>query len=405
MAGDAGGTYMLRMLRALQHLDRDEAERRAQEWMNETFGIAADAVCLRPHRSALDSLSGVVTVHGEDFYFSSQIESGNPIKEHYNSRVLQIAGYNTLLPMNVFRRPEQQIALYPIVDHPMMFDLARWSERGEPTTFDRDRLLTIEARESARMLDVYLGSAAWSSDTEHACAPIHQLFWHRLTGRRFSNFYGVRTVRTPGGREVDIGHVFDAKWIINGVTQKRKLRDLVTEAVNVLNPARDALTVIGHGDAHLGNLLLDTDEHYLYIDAAFAGRHSVLLDVARPLFFDVFAQWIYFPNERIRALSVDVDCAGTTIAVNYGNAFSALRRAYWETKRKVLIDPVVEWLRDEGLSAQDARPLELALMCCPLLARNLTDRIVFPPKLTWLGLALAVQLGNGDDEQEFAFAE
>ena len=38
--------------------------------------------------------------------------------------------------------------------------------------------------------------------------------------------------------------------------------------------------------------------------------------------------------------------------------------------------------------------MQLALMSCPLLTINLLDETRYPPAITWLGLAHAVQMGN-----------
>jgi hypothetical protein len=48
--------------------------------------------------------------------------------------------------------------------------------------------------------------------------------------------------------------------------------------------------------------------------------------------------------------------------------------------------------------------LDLASMCCPLLTMNLSDTTRFPPNIGWLGLAIALQLGNGDSDQDFRLA-
>ena len=83
----------------------------------------------------------------------------------------------------------------------------------------------------------------------------------------------------------------------------------IERAKIVLDPARAASTVIGHGDAHFGNVFLEEQTHYRYFDPAFAGRHAPILDIVKPFFHNVFAMWMYFPQEIERDLHISVSCA------------------------------------------------------------------------------------------------
>ncbi|MGH3429238.1 MAG: hypothetical protein ACRDQZ_17010, partial [Mycobacteriales bacterium] len=166
--------------------------------------------------------------------------------------------------------------------------------------------------------------------------------------------------------------------------------------------------VIGHGDAHFGNVFLEGiapggSKRFLYFDPAFAGRHSVLLDVVKPLFHNVFAQWMYFPEEKVEEIPIRLERDADGISIEYSDAFPPLRAALLERKWVSLVEPLVSWLEGENALPHGRRPIDLALMCCPLLTMNLTDGHKFPAPMSWLGFALALQMGNGDIEQDFAF--
>src|SRR5207248_3150161 len=177
---------------------------------------------------------------------------------------------------------------------------------------------------------------------EHARAPIHQLYWHRLVGGRFKSYYDGKQIRYPQGmyaleQGISFNELLSLRWVINGILQQKTLGELVERAKVVLDPAQDALTVIGHGDAHFGNVFLENQNRFLYFDPAFAGRHSPLLDVIKPLFHNVFATWMYFPHSIAKDLQLTVSRHGITITVEEKYPLTPIRRAILHTKVEQLL--------------------------------------------------------------------
>ena len=331
-------------------------------------------------------------------FFKSHIEPNGAIDEYYNTTILLDAGYNVVLPLHVVREPTRQIAFYPKVLWPVIFDLARQIERGEPSDIAASKMLDVEKAECGRLLGIYRSTALRSSPEVNAKAPVHQLFWHRLVNR-FQRFYGSAELTATDGQIAAMPQLLAADWTINSVEQPRTLGQLMNEAQRVLDPEQPALTAIGHGDAHYGNVFLESQKDFLYFDPAFAGRHSPLLDVAKPLFHNVFAQWMYFPKESDAEGSMAVNVGEGHIDVEYSSSLPPLRQGILDIKRGSLIQPLAAWLEDEGGLTSGLRPLELALMCCSLLTMNLADKSRFPGSVGWFGMALAVQMGNWDVEQ------
>ncbi len=215
-------------------------------------------------------------------------------------------------------------------------------------------------------------------------------------GERLKNFYGNKSVALPNSEEqIAFETLLSYRWQINGVDQRYTLGELIERAITVLSPARSMFTVIGHGDAHFGNIFLEGNEDYLYFDPAFAGRHTPLLDVIKPLFHNVFATWMYFPTEIAQSHTIAVHVEGTTIVVNHDYRLPPVRQAILHIKEAYLLRPLLATLR-----AQDALPvdwleiMQSALLCCPLLTMNLIDVERMPPSIGWLGFALAVFMGN-----------
>ena len=155
------------------------------------------------------------------------------------------------------------------------------------------------------------------------------------------------------------------------------------------------MTVIGHGDAHFGNVFLEDRTKYQYFDPAFAGRHDPILDIVKPFFHNVYATWMYFPREVAQDLYCSVALRGDKIYVEHNYVLSPVRRAILDTKMEHLLRPLVSMLSEQrALPENWIEVMRLALMCCPLLTVNLLDSEKRSAAICWLGLTQVMQMGN-----------
>ncbi len=148
---------------------------------------------------------------------------------------------------------------------------------------------------------------------------------------------------------ISFNELLTLRWVINGVSQQKTLGELVEQAKVVLDPAQDALTVIGHGDAHFGNVFLENQNRFLYFDPAFAGRHSPLLDIIKPLFHNVFATWMYFPQTIAQDLQLTVSRHDMSITIDHNYKLTPVRQAILQTKVEHLLRPLIAKLRARGM--------------------------------------------------------
>ncbi len=413
-------------LATIQHMqfkEREKAELLLQRWLARFMNVLADSVTLTPKAVSLNSFNGFYRSDGEEYFFKTHIEEQGILEEYYNAEQLHQAGYNIVRPLRTIHEGGQQMVIYPVVHWPVMFDLIRAVEVGNAKESSYDILVSTEKYECGRLLDIYHSTFTHSTAVEHARAPIHQLFWHRLVGGRFKSFYEGKLIQYPQGtyaqeRDISFNELLTLRWVINGVSQQKTLGELVERAKVVLNPSQDVLTVIGHGDAHFGNVFLEnallqggrpqgsplhfnsedleeTKPRYLYFDPAFAGRHSPLLDIIKPLFHNVLATWLYFPQVIAQDMQLTVSRRGMTITIEHNYTLTPVRQAILQTKVEHLLRPLIEELRARDSLPPDWKEIiQLTLMCCPLLTINLLDGERFPPSISWLGLLLAVQTGN-----------
>jgi phosphoglycolate phosphatase-like HAD superfamily hydrolase len=392
-------------LLTIQHMqfqEREKAERLLRLWFARHMRLSTQWVSLTPKAVSLNSFNGIYRSDEQDYFFKTHVEDQGILEEYYHAALLQKAGYTIVNPLRLVHEKEQQMVIYPVVKWPVMFDLMREIETGQTSNATLDMLVSAERGECERMLAIYRATLAPVTAEQHAQAPIHQLFWHRLAGSRLNSFYAGKSVPLPGNgnntdeqQNIAFDDMLRYRWIIQGNEQPFTLGELIERGKTALHPAQATMTVIGHGDAHFGNVFLENQRDYLYFDPAFAGKHSPLLDVIKPLYHNVYATWMYFPQEIARDLHLTVTVRDMTIIVEHDYTLAPVRQAIVATKLKYLLKPLLTELSERhALPVNWQEIMQLALMCCPLLTINLLDETRYPPAITWLGLAHAVQMGN-----------
>jgi hypothetical protein len=369
------------------------AEQMLRELIGNLFPLDIRDVSLRPLAVSLNSFNGFLTLgDGTRLFFKSHTEADNVIGEYYNASVLAEAGYPVIQPLYASTEAGRQILLYELIEDSSVFDVAWSVEIGQGHGFDA--LAQAQVRADQDLYECYVRTLADQDSASSAIAPIHQLFYHRLRGGRLERFYAPdKRIALPDGAYT-MDRIRRARWIINGRHYTQTLDDLIARAGQLLDPQIAGPSIIGHGDAHNGNVFW-RDEGLVYFDPAFAGRHHPLLDLTKPLFHNVFAMWMYFPAEKANTLRLDARVTGEVIEVDYTYELHPVRRMFLESKVDHVLKPTVRLLHERGLlDVRWRQYLKVALMCCPLLTMNLADPSRFPPSIAALGLAQTIEMGG-----------
>ncbi|MCS7071855.1 MAG: aminoglycoside phosphotransferase family protein, partial [Anaerolinea sp.] len=292
-----------------------------------------------------------------------------------------------------------------LISDPSVFDLAWGIETGDTTSTIAHGLTEAQQRADSLLTELYVHTLQTTAAEEHARAPVHQLFYHRLTGGRLARFYGpppgiVGTygILTLDDRPFSWDTIRRVQWIINGQRYAESLDTIIQRAIKLLEPGQAGPTIIGHGDAHNGNLFFrqNSDPPYLqYFDPAFAGRHHPLLDLAKPLFHNVFAMWMYFRTEVAQRLTIRLRTDDNIWRVEHDYSLHPIRHMFLMSKVERVLTPTLMLLKTKGLLRDDWRAyLKSALFCCPFLTMNLSDQDKFPWTISLLGLSMAVEMGS-----------
>lgn len=392
----------LQRIQSLQFSDRGRAEALLLSFIQDTYSKDAAAVELRPLPTSLNSFNGFVKMRdGRRLFFKTHTEQDTVIGEYYNADLLFQAGYPIIRPVFGSTEVGKQLLIYELVEDKTLFDVAwaietgskPWDDNLERSQFEADEALYEIYRSTLRRLDA----------SQSATAPIHQLFYHRLTGGRLERFYettgqSAQSVlfRLPG-HQVASRYVLQAHWIINNQVYDSSLNDLITSATRLLDPNQDMMAVIGHGDAHNGNVFFrqsSSQSHLVYFDPAFAGYHHPLLDLVKPLFHNVFAMWMYFPSEKKAETSIDFDRRSDRWIVRYDHVLHPIRRMFLSSKIDRVLVPILRHLKNRGVLQSNWREyVKAGLFCCPFLTMNLMDSMRFPPEIALLGLCMSVEMG------------
>ncbi len=390
---------VLERVQKLQFENKAEAEALLLSFLREMLSLDVTTVELRPLVVSLNSFNGFLTLgDGRRLFFKTHTEPGGIIAEYYNAGQLAQVGYPVLQPVYSSTESGKQLLIYEVVDQPSAFDVARQIENGVDT--ELQAFTRVQNRADDSLFEIYMRTLEQQSEADAAKAPVHQLFYHRLTGGRLQQFYGESgeeiELKLPDGDPVTMADVRKAQWEVNGQQYQLSLDELITSAISNLDPQHAGMSVIGHGDAHNGNLFFDADREKLtYFDPAFAGRHHPLIDLAKPLFHNVFAMWMYFPQETNDELFLDVYRHVDEWQIEYEFPLTPIREMFFESKVERVLSPLMVELARQNALPQDWRQyLKLALMCCPLLTMNLADQKRFPPAISFLGLAMAVEMGG-----------
>lgn len=366
-----------------------------KEFINDHFPFDVAEVQVRPAAVSLNSINGYLyTVAGEKLFFKTHVEPQSLIHEYYNSTILAAAGYPIIQPIFSSTEWGKQLLVYEFFEFPSLFDVARQLELGQRQ--DLEQILVLQIKADQQLWQIYQQSLQTLSAEDHRSAPIHQLFGHRLVGGRYQDFYAGQPVVLPN-QTLNFEQLAACQWRINGRRYPDTLADLIAQASQELDSIdRPTPAVVGHGDAHNGNIFVDQEaEQLIYFDPAFAGRHSPFLDLAKPIFHNVFAIWLYFPTEIARDLSMQMSLTPGEIGIEHDFTPSAIRIGFLQSKLEHVLQPLLTELQaGNQLPPNWRQELKLALFCCPFLTMNLCDSRRFPPEITLLGLSLAVEMGS-----------
>lgn len=409
-----------------QFSDKTGAESDLLQFLKENEDETICQVELQPKPESLNSLNGFVTFNtGERFFFKTHTEENEKVSEYYNAAELAKSGYPIITSKQVTHRVGKQIVLYQIISFPTLFDLLKSEEdksfrnggetseaKSSSEKFSATKLSSADAVANILLegqidldklvFEIYSKNLSTASAEEQSKAVIHQLFSHRLAeDGRVGLFYRNQCLQLES-TSIPFETLSQMHWEINGANYPQSINEIIEKSKILLKP-RGGASVPGHGDAHNGNIFVDLDKKKFYMfDPAFAGKHDPLLDLTKPLFHNIFARWMYFPDQVLNEFKLSHEVRGNVMRIEHDYQPSALRLAHLKTRVENVLKPTLALLKERKLLDDNWRSfMRSALFCCPFLTVNLLSKYVpngtlserYQPAIKLLGLAMAVEFG------------
>lgn len=218
------------------------------------------------------------------------------------------------------------------------------------------------------------------SKSETAGQPIHQYFHSRsVQNARFREFYGDSL--HIDGKMLPMVDFLKLPWKVNG-TVYPSLSELFRIATDMVHPdssqSMSCPVVFGLGDAHGANVMIANEvspnngREILYVDYEVAGFHTNMLDLAKPLYVDVFFDTLYMdilpeaPGTETRYL-----IGGGFVNVDFCPHVDDITQAILDIKNQYLLQPLFDFVRSSGGHLEKNVPLlSNALFLCASLTRN-----------------------------------
>ncbi|KZP27688.1 hypothetical protein FIBSPDRAFT_927977 [Athelia psychrophila] len=332
---------------------------------------------------------------GQDFFWKETVHIAEELHGASLMADPRIHG-RTQVPCGVDTQRDVPVVCYPWFEGTMIHEIQFLHSRGAGD--HAALLLNAEMQRAEDMLKTYQATVCRGPSS----SGVQAFFCDRLRGhKRLRQFYGEGiTLPISWGGEGGDGHLplaelLSMPLLINGRPYPT-LNAICATALNLLAPRADDLVVLGFGDAHGGNVLLGAQPQassrpaLLYVDYEAAGWHSPWLDIAKPLYNDVFFNLLYAD-----ALEIDLGAtgavrtrkAGEVLEVDVRLPQSEIARCLWEIKRRFVLEPFIAGLAEADKEGWKER-LGHALFCCALLTRNYIDC----PEVFFANLAVGVML-------------
>ena len=245
---------------------------------------------------------------------------------------------------------------------------------------DRELLETILYTELAKAEDTLRAYRKSFQDPakprKRSKQPINRFFHARVVdSARFHEFYshGVQVHEHLISLSSFLGIPFE----INEA-QYPSLHEISRDATMVLSPSAVAScpTIFGLGDAHGANILVSEKRgpnyrrDLLYVDYEVAGYHSVMLDLAKPFYNDIFFQMLYADNMPTLP-HIDYELREGVMRITLSPCEDQIGQAILDIKRRFLIAPLFEHAQAMGHDLEQHVPqLASALFACACLTRN-----------------------------------
>lgn len=127
---------------------------------------------------------------------------------------------------------------------------------------------------------------------EYLTCKTNLLFYERLNGERYLNFYQ--------NKQDNISKYFDKRITVNGFTFPQTVNeciDRIKEKYQKYSSKDTTTAILGHGDAHHGNIIINNKIQF--IDNEYAGYIPPFMELAKPYYNDFLGTLFFHYNDLL----------------------------------------------------------------------------------------------------------
>lgn len=160
---------------------------------------------------------------------------------------------------------------------------------------DSSDLYLIEEAKERLLTGMYEKNRDKTTLYRHLNCRTNDLFQKRLQGPRFREFYA--------DDPTNISNYFKYKISLNGHEFPNTIDDIfknIQSSYNNLDPDLEINTILGHGDGHHGNIIVDDKDKIWFIDNEYSGQISSSMELAKPYYNDFVGELFFHYHDILQ---------------------------------------------------------------------------------------------------------
>lgn len=161
--------------------------------------------------------------------------------------------------------------------------------------YNNEKIIQIEKSKEILLSNLYKSTLKYSKISDYLSSNSQELFINRITGDRFSKFFG---------KDTEIARLCLKQIFINNKKIPITVDDifkLLLKKIEFLkeNSSESLLTIVGHADLHHGNIIVDRTKVHV-IDPEYASEFvTPNMDIAKPYYNDLIGVLFFHHQAKL----------------------------------------------------------------------------------------------------------
>lgn len=182
----------------------------------------------------------------------------------------------------------KHILIEKFIHGKLLTDIILETEKSNPSK----SAIELENEKNNALKHLYESAKTKTTYSEIFQSQVNTLFFKRLFGDRFKQYY----------KNTNFEELFDKRIILNGKNYPsvNTILDNIKTRYYQLDKNKEIDVVLGHGDAHHQNILIEDYTNNIYfIDNEYNSFLSINMEIAKPYYIDLLGNYFFFFNKDL----------------------------------------------------------------------------------------------------------